>query len=148
MFNNIGTETPRIIKLPIHCTYTIYNMCLSPKGPSVKISPTKVFMCQAGGDAPTVKNVNLINSSKMPGQYHVQYDWANCPIKCHQPFGVFQNRVQIKLELKPIQIGYYYKRLYILIAYHVRSPVLTILLICYNINYKYLSTYYRYIFIG
>ncbi|XP_026809873.1 uncharacterized protein LOC113551681 [Rhopalosiphum maidis] len=54
----------------------------------------------------------------MPGQYHVQYDWTNCPIKCHPSFGVIKNRIQIKLELKPIQIGYYYKRLYILIAYH------------------------------
>ncbi|XP_025195925.1 LOW QUALITY PROTEIN: uncharacterized protein LOC112595057 [Melanaphis sacchari] len=75
-------------------------------------------MCQSKGDEPIIKSVNLINNSKMPGQYHVQYDWTNCPIKCHPSFGVIQNRIQIKLELKPIKIGYYYKRLYILIAYH------------------------------
>lgn len=86
----------------------------------MKIFPTKVFVYQSGTDKQIIKSIDLINSSKIPGQYQVQYDWENSPIKCYPSFGVVKNRVQIKLELKPSHIGYYYKRLYILIADHVR----------------------------
>lgn len=90
------------------------------QGPSVEVFPTKLYIhISEECKQTTTKNFNLINSSEMPGQYHVQYDCINCPVKCNPSIGIVKNRVQIKLELKPWLIGYYYKRLYILIMNHV-----------------------------
>lgn len=91
----------------------------------MNIFPTAVFLSQSGENNQTTKTVNLSNISKMPAQYHVQYDWMNCPIKCHPSFGVVEKYIQIKLELKPHLTGYYYKRLYILIENHVRLYLVT-----------------------
>lgn len=103
-------------------------MIATIQGPSVKIFPTKVFVYQSGKDEQMIKSVNLVNSSKMAGQYHVQYDWTNCPVKCNPSSGIVEKRVQMKLELKPRQIfGYYYKRLYVLIANQVNSLLFNIL---------------------
>lgn len=96
-------------------------MTISLEGPAVKIFPSEVFICQSGCDKRTIKSVNLVNSSKTPARYQVHYDWDNCPLKCHPSFGIVESRVQIKLELKSRHTGYYYKRLYVLIADHVRT---------------------------
>lgn len=111
------------------------------------IFPTEVFLHpQFEGKKQgqnTSKLVNLVNRSKMPGQYLVQYDCVNCPLICHPSIGVIKNRVQIKLDLNTSHIGYYYKRLYILILNHVRSSLLMhgdsyLFVYKYTAVYKYL----------
>ncbi|VVC36257.1 Immunoglobulin-like fold [Cinara cedri] len=100
---------------------TIITVCVhgSCYGPLVNIFPTKIlFECRLGEDNPVVKSVNLVNNSKSPGHYQVQYDSVNSLLKCNPSFGVIERRVQIKLELKHCPIGYYYKRLYVLITNH------------------------------
>lgn len=89
------------------------------------IFPVKVYLYpQTGVNQPSAaKTVHLVNNSKMPAHYQIHYDWANCPIACHPPSGVVERRVQLGLELKCRRIGYYYKRLYVLITYHVNTYV-------------------------